>query len=357
MNHSTDGILSDFISKYEVDIKVETIVTEHRFHRNSNGKIVIPKEYATDVQYGNEIKTLVTTLIGQGIVASNRVVNLIGEMTGNIIRISDGTVYNFLAEFDAKATTVVEAIKTKLLNVPVMHVDETGSRCEGKNMFFRNYSNETHALYTFNPTKGKKAIVDDGILPNYMGTLVHDHNTVNYNYGTNNGECNVHLIRYLKANTENTNNLWSDDITNFLLTINQTKKLAQTYGLKSFDKEKLIEYSRTYDKIVCDGYKSLADTKSRVYKKEEKALLNRLKKYKDNHLLFAFDFDVPFDNNLSERDLRIVKTKTKVSGSFRSLSGGKRYANLMSIIKTAIKQKISPYKILNLIFQNAIATM
>jgi len=91
-------------------------------------------------------------------------------------------------------------------------------------------------------------------------------------------------------------------------------------------------------------------TKSRFYQKEEQKLLNRLKKYKDNHLLFAQNFAVPFDNNLSERDLRMIKTKGKVSGCFRSLNGARVFANLMSIIKTAIKQNISPHLAVRSVF-------
>jgi hypothetical protein len=50
-------------------------------------------------------------------------------------------------------------------------------------------------------TKGKQAITDDGILPLFVGILIHDHNTVNYNYGTGNGECNVHLGVRTKTRT------------------------------------------------------------------------------------------------------------------------------------------------------------
>ena len=55
-------------------------------------------------------------------------------------------------------------------------------------------------------------IIEDGVLPLYSGTLVHDHNTANYNYGTGNAECSVHIILYLKANCENTQNIWSSDM-------------------------------------------------------------------------------------------------------------------------------------------------
>ena len=95
----------------------------------------------------------------------------------------------------------------------------------------------------------------------------------------------------------------------------------------------------------------MKSTKSKFYRDEERKLLNRLKKYRDNHLLFAANFDVPFDNNLSERDLRMVKTKAKVSGCFRSLDGAKIFANLMSVIKTAIKQNLSPYRAVRAVFQ------
>ena len=42
-------------------------------------------------------------------------------------------------------------------------------------------------------------------------------------------------------------------------------------------------------------------------------------KYKENNLMFILDFDMPFDNNMSERELRHVKLKQKVSGFFNSL--------------------------------------
>jgi len=51
-------------------------------------------------------------------------------------------------------------------------------------------------------------------------------------------------------------------------------------------------------------------------KQEEKALLNRLEKYKENHLLFLQNFKVGFDNNICERDLRKCKNRQKIAGGF-----------------------------------------
>jgi hypothetical protein len=364
-----------------IDLRFEAVAAEHRFYGNTP----IPAEFRPDVQYGNEIKAVVATLAGQGLVSSNRIVDMIASMSNGAFEPADGTIYtvfylkfrseswsgqlktvfadslfviisianrhyNFLAEFGAKAQTFVETVKTKLLNNVVMHVDETGARVDTRNMFSGNYSDEKRVLYTANPTKGKQAITDDGILPLFVGILIHDHNTVNYNCGTGNGECNVHLVRYLRANSENTRHDWSDDMIGFLLSLKRAKESAAGFGANGFEPADLERHLRRYDEIVAEGFAVLKTTTSRFYRAEEKRLLNRLKKYKDNHLLFASDFAVPFDNNLSERDLRMIKTKGKVSGCFRSLQGAKTFAVLMSVIKTAIKQGVSPHVAVRSVF-------
>ena len=344
VEHGTPG--SNYISKYVIDLKIKAVAIEHRFYED----VKIPKQFRPDVQYGNEIKSVVATLAGQGLVASNRIVDMIAAMSNGAFELSDGTVYNFLSQFNSKVQTVVSKIKTKLLNNTVMNVDETGARINEHNMTFRNYSDANHVLYTANPTKGTKAIEADDVLPKFCGILVHDHNTVNYNYGTGNGECNVHLIRYLKANFENTKHDWSDDMIKFLLSVKRSKEVAVGFGANGFEFDKIEKIRKRFDAIIESGLEAHKTVKSKFYKEEERKLLNRLKKYRDNHLLFAENFDVPFDNNLSERDLRMVKTKAKVSGCFRSLQGAKVFANLMSVIKTATKQMVSPHVAIRSVF-------
>jgi transposase len=140
-------------------------------------------------------------------------------------------------------------------------------------------------------------------------------------------------------------------MTDFLISLKRSKEIALAFGSDGFEEDNLKNQRERYDEIVAAGFAVLKTAASRFYQKEEKKLLNRLKKYRENHLLFATDFSVPFDNNLSERDLRMVKTKCKVSGCFRSLAGAKVFASLMSVTKTAIKQNVSPFVAVRSVFR------
>lgn len=51
-------------------------------------------------------------------------------------------------------------------------------------------------------------------------------------------------------------------------------------------------------------------------------------------LFYIYDFSIDYDNFM-ERALKIIKGKTKISGGFRSYTGGVRFGNTMNIIKTS----------------------
>ncbi len=59
-----------------------------------------------------------------------------------------------------------------------------------------------------------------------------------------------------------------------------------------------------------------------------------------NHLLILHDFSVPFDDNMSERDLRKAKNRQKMAGVFRKESGHKMYCSIMTIIETLKKRNM-----------------
>lgn len=80
------------------------------------------------------------------------------------------------------------------------------------------------------------------------------------------------------------------------------------------------------------------DGKGRPKNTPGRNLLRRLQQHEDSVLAFALVEDIPFTNNLAERDLRPAKVKQKVSGCFRTLFGAEIYACLQAIIATCRKQ-------------------
>ena len=90
--------------------------------------------------------------------------------------------------------------------------------------------------------------------------------------------------------------------------------------------------------------------KGRKKEGKERSLIERLMALKASVCLFIRNFAVPFDNNQAERDVRNVKTKTKVSGCFRTESGAQDYLDIMSCISTGRKHGVSAYEALTAAF-------
>ena len=92
-----------------------------------------------------------------------------------------------------------------------------------------------------------------------------------------------------------------------LQTIQQGKHRMQEFSDAHMERLFRCPNSRIevrYTGIIREGCLQNASTRPKWAKKDELALLNRMEKYSENHLLFLHRFDVPFDNNMSERDLR-----------------------------------------------------
>ena len=193
---------------------------------------------------------------------------------------------------------------------------------------------ERAVVYRAMKDKTLSAMKKLAFLRKYTGILVHDHETALYHFGTGHGECNVHIIRYLRKNSEDTGNEWSERMIKLLCRMNEERKEVLREGKKEFPDGTVTSYEEEYRELIGKGREENKNTKHKYAREDEKKLLNRLEKYMGNHLLFVHDFEVPFDDNMSERDLRKAKNRQKMAGGFRKESGQEMYCNILSIVET-----------------------
>jgi len=350
---------NEYVSKYTIDVETKVLITEHRFFKGE-----IPAGLHNEVSYGNGIKAQTVLLMNEGIIAHKRLSDIIRGMTFQTIRLSTGTMNKFQRDF-AKCLTAsgeLELIQQDLLNGEVLNTDDTSMRVlerpvyseeetvsepigyergENKSLraTIRTHSNEKSTLYTVNPKKDKKGIERDGILPHYVGTLCHDHESKFYHYGKNNAACGSHLTRDLKGLADSYQCPWADLMRRFVLTMNDHKNKDISAGRESCTSLQLETFEAEYDRLVNQGYEVLAQMNAEKWGYDEfNAMLKRLAHFKDSYMLFMRDYRVPFTNNLAERDLRAEKTKEKVSGLFRSWDGIEAHSKIRSFISTAKKR-------------------
>lgn len=341
--------------KYKLGIEIKPYVEKHIFKYDEKSVDTLPTEYYTDVTYDNSIKALSIELGAYNVISYGRLSDFFSVITDGVIQISKGNLVNILYEFSNKCEPTLEILENEILNSKHTYTDETGTKFNGKNMYVRNYSNENTVIYKAHKNKGHPPIKRDNILTRFCGGIMGDHDTTLQKYGTKNYECNIHVGRYLEELIQNIPDIiWPIKMKELIFRMNNTKKMAISFGLEKFDKDKIKEYEKEYDNLLKLAREENKGIKSSYYKDKANKLYRRLKKYKKNHLYFVKDFEVPFDNNLSERDLRIFKTKTKISGGFRSMKAAQHYVNALSIIKTSIKREINPFESIKGVFNNQV---
>ena len=352
-----DGKLKGYDKRQVIDIpKIETKTTEYQAEiiECDCGKIhtaEFPACANVKVQYGSNIKSLVVYLKHYGFVSYERIAEFLEDVVSQ--KISQGTLVNMINECALNLKPFVKQIKEKLIAEPVVHFDETGFRIEGSLHWLHCAGSQNYTYYFPHKKRGKEAMDAMGILPNFKGIAVHDHWESYYHFlDCLHSLCNSHHLRELIF-FEEQNEVWATKLKNCLL---DAKEEKDRYG-KITKKRKKYYRLRLY-RILNAGLKIYPERKKNDKKRgrqkqnKEHNLLFRMKKRIDDVVRFILNKNVPFDNNLSERDARMAKVQQKVSGTFRSYSGAEYFCIIRSYISTVRKQGQSVFKAICASFQN-----
>jgi transposase len=216
------------------------------------------------------------------------------------------------------------------------------------------------ALFTFlgvHPNRGVAATDSFGILPRFEGTLIHDRWAPYWRYeAMRHAVCCAHLLRDLAAAAEiATQKPWADAMATLLVDAKRRCDAARAAERAVIPARQRRNIRADYDEIVAAALAANPEPpEGRKRTRTERIGYNLAVAFSDHKsevLAFVDDLAVSFDNNQSERDLRMARLQTKISGCFRSQRGAESFATVRSYIETGRKHGANPYDILVQLFE------
>jgi len=317
-------------------------------------KGTFPEDVKAAVQYGKNLEALVVALNTMGAVSIQRTHEILSGVFG--IPLATGTISNMVSRCAEHLTQTVGQIRDKVINSALVHFDETGTRVDKKLMWVHDASNCSYTYLDISPKRGVIGMEQCGVLPDFKGIAVHDCWAPYWKYpDVTHSVCCAHLLRELIGVTENyPEQKWAANFRDLLLEMKKIRDKSVDGGKENLSYYYLHKFDKLYDEYIQQGRienplpEKAPNQKRRKKKGKVRALIERLANYKASVCLFMKDFRVPFDNNQAERDLRMVKVKTKVSGCFRVEEGARDYLKIMSYVGTAHKQGLNAYEALRM---------
>ena len=335
------------ISKQVVNISISINTIEYstpefrNIHTGQRVHAAFPDGVINDVNYGGSIKALTFLLNNRCGVSIDKVRELLSDVTDGELQISKGMINGLSKEFSTKTEVEQKKAFADLLLSPVLNADFTNARVNGKSAQVFICATPEVTMYFSRENKGHKGIVGTPV-EQYHGILVHDHDKTFYSYGDNHQECLSHVIRYLKNSIENEPNLtWNQQM---LELVREMIHYRNSIPDESPDPAEVNELVSTYNEILELARSEYEYEPPSNYYKDGYNLYKRMDEYKDSHLLFLHDFNVPATNNLSERKGRVFKRKQKQVMSFRSFDSLSYLCSSMSIIDLLLAQGSNLFK-------------
>lgn len=328
---------------------LQLLVTEHRVvikacpgcGQDSIG--AFPEEVPCGASYGAGVKSLLTSLNQEHLLPFARSCQLFADWFGHPV--SEGTLQAAVTLCAAELAGTETRIKQGVTGSTVAHFDETGLYVADKRGWLHTASTPQLTHYAYHDKRGSQATHAIGILPAFQGRAIHDGFSSYWQYDCAHGLCNAHHLRELIFVHEQMHRAWAGEMRQLLVDIKRAVDTAKARHQTALEPTQITPYAQRYEAILQGGATEEQQAAPPVSgqrgpKKQNKSknLLDRLERYQAETLAFMYDFAVPFDNNLAERDLRMIKVKQKVSGCFRTTPGAHAFCRIRSYISTMKKQ-------------------
>jgi len=330
-------VISIKITRHIKEYHVAVFVDEN----GNEFKADFPKNVKSHIQYGPSVKSNAVYMSMFQLVPYKRLEELFKTQFN--IPLSAGSLFSFNKEAMEKLSSFEQIVKHKLAISPLIHVDETGINICSKGHWIHSASNENWIWIFPHEKRGKEAMDEIGILPNFLGVMVHDHWKPYFKYDKCvHSLCNAHLLRELTRSFEQDGMNWANKMISFLENLN--KEVNDRDGI--LDENSAKDRLKEYEKILDDGElecplpekeEEQKKKRGRVARSKSRNLLERFLDFEEEILRFMRDKKVPFTNNMAERDIRMTKVHQKISGCFRSKEGADIFCSIRSYISTCKK--------------------
>lgn len=329
------GIEAELSSRRQVvDIPpIKPVFTEHKSYTKTcpcgkKNTASFPLGVNAPIQYGSVVEAMVGYFHARQYVPYKRLKELLKNCFG--IGLSEGTLENIISRLAHKASPLYHKMREVIGQSPVIGADETGAKVNGNKHWVWTYQTEAHTFLAMSESRGLKAIQSH--FPDGFGNAVlcHDAWRTYFNYSENLHQlCFSHLLREINYIIERYRLAWAETLSSlFKEAIELKKKLLQQVG----------QQAKTHIGLLEAKLNKLLKTDIDPEHKEAVSLQKRLRKYRQSIFTFLYHEKVPPDNNASERAIRNIKVKQKVSGQFKSQKGGDNFCIIRSLVDTMIKR-------------------
>jgi transposase len=297
-----------------------------------------PQGVSAPVQYGPRITAIILYLYVGQFLSKKRTAAALAELFGTPI--SEGTVAAMTKRAADGLNDFLELVKERIAEAEVAGFDETGLRVAGKLHWVHCARTGKYTVITCHRKRGREGINDAGVLGRFCGVAVHDAWAPYDTYiDVEHQLCCAHALRELAAVTDTAAPgewSWATQAADALAALQKLVTEAIATAADALDPDALTEQVRLYRCAAQIGLTHTAARSNAVMRKHN-ALARRLLDRQDDYLRFTTDWRIPADNNGSERDIRMIKLRQKVSGCLRSLTGAKQFCAIRSYLSTTAK--------------------
>jgi len=287
-----------------------------------------PQGVSATIKYGASVEAAISYFHARQFIPVQRMQELLSHLFG--LPISQSTVINIIKRFAEKAIPTYLDIKDQIQKANVVGSDETGCNVNGKNIWYWTWQNMAYTFIVLSYNRGEATITDN--FPQGFPNAILSHDRWAAQCLTNafgHQLCLSHILRELKGLDELYGDDWSASMKELFMDALELERNTKPERY-AWIRIKAQKFEKRLTALL----------KFKLPEKHHKsiALQKGLIKHRDKIFQFLYHPEVPSDNNGSERAIRNIKVKQKISGQFRTANHAQFFAIIRSVIDTAIKQ-------------------